>query len=310
MNDLPLISLCIATYNQEGCVADAVKSAIAQDYPNLEVVISDDCSKDRTLAVVNDALCGRKAIVLANDKNVGVARNYERAYRAAHGEILVTSGGDDISMPNRVSRIAERWIADGRKATVISHGGMELDKNATPTGRYLHPGELLFPEGWGMAYSRRVIDSFPKIEFGDTYEDLVFSLRGAFLGSLLKIDEPLVKHRVGGFSSLVGQSRRSAERRTSSAVVNGMAQAARDLEFLRGKPDGRSRQEWAAAIKKRMTYNKALLRLVDSESFFTRLMAYVELVWRSKTAIIRFPYVLPRSIGDWMLSAYDSRRKP
>jgi glycosyltransferase involved in cell wall biosynthesis len=44
----PLVSLCIFTYNQEKYIREAVEGALSQDYPNLEIIISDDNSTDST----------------------------------------------------------------------------------------------------------------------------------------------------------------------------------------------------------------------------------------------------------------------
>ena len=52
--DFPLFSILIPTYNQEKYIMDAVKSSLMQNYPNLEVIVSDDCSNDSTSVLVNN----------------------------------------------------------------------------------------------------------------------------------------------------------------------------------------------------------------------------------------------------------------
>ena len=49
----PPISLVLVSFNQQKYVREAVESALAQDYDNLEIVISDDCSRDKTWEIIS-----------------------------------------------------------------------------------------------------------------------------------------------------------------------------------------------------------------------------------------------------------------
>ena len=57
----PLVSLVIAFYNQENFVEDAVKGALSQTYDNLEIILSDDCSTDKTFEVIRK--CTRDYVI-------------------------------------------------------------------------------------------------------------------------------------------------------------------------------------------------------------------------------------------------------
>ena len=50
----PLVSICIPTYNGFEFIAEAMESAINQTYSNLEIIVSDDASKDDTLKVIQE----------------------------------------------------------------------------------------------------------------------------------------------------------------------------------------------------------------------------------------------------------------
>ncbi|MBK8519921.1 MAG: glycosyltransferase family 2 protein [Chitinophagaceae bacterium] len=52
INVFPLVTIAIPTYNNERYIADAITSAMAQDYPNLEILIADDASEDNTEQIV------------------------------------------------------------------------------------------------------------------------------------------------------------------------------------------------------------------------------------------------------------------
>lgn len=100
MTNLPKVSILIPTFNQEDCVSSAILSALAQSYPNLEVIVVDDASPDRTaekVGVFNDS----RLRYVRNEKNLGRVRNYRRAlYELATGEWAVVLDGDDFYIDN------------------------------------------------------------------------------------------------------------------------------------------------------------------------------------------------------------------
>ncbi len=55
--NFPKVSIMIPTYNQQKYIVRAIESALSQDYPNMEIVISDDNSPDETQAIVENYLC-------------------------------------------------------------------------------------------------------------------------------------------------------------------------------------------------------------------------------------------------------------
>ena len=94
----PLVTVMIPAYNQERFVRDAVLSALAQDYPRLEVIASDDCSTDGTAAILRK-LEGQepRLKVFANEANIGRVANYRNLlYKYAAGEWVINLDGDDF----------------------------------------------------------------------------------------------------------------------------------------------------------------------------------------------------------------------
>ena len=51
---LPKVSVMIITYNQEDLIAETIESVISQDYENLEIIVADDASTDRTVEIISD----------------------------------------------------------------------------------------------------------------------------------------------------------------------------------------------------------------------------------------------------------------
>ena len=105
------MSFLMITYNQEKTIEQALKSALAQDYPNLEIVICDDCSKDRTFEIASKIAAEYhgpfKIILQRNDPNLGIGANFHKAFTLATGEWLFMAAGDDISTPDRCRAVAD-----------------------------------------------------------------------------------------------------------------------------------------------------------------------------------------------------------
>ena len=82
--DHPLVSVCMLCYNQEQYITEAVGSMLAQTYSPLEIIVSDDCSTDRTweiLQKIKDDYTGpHQLIIHRNEKNQRIIRNLCTAF--------------------------------------------------------------------------------------------------------------------------------------------------------------------------------------------------------------------------------------
>ena len=86
----------IPTYNQAHFLPIAIESALAQDYPNLEVIISDDNSTDYTEEVVRPYLSEHRLKYYKNEANIGRVANYKKLLEEyATGDWIVNLDGDD-----------------------------------------------------------------------------------------------------------------------------------------------------------------------------------------------------------------------
>lgn len=136
---LPLVSLIIATYNHKKFVRETVAGALSQDYPNLEIVISDDCSPDGTFEILQDLTRGysgpHKLTVRKNDRNLGLVPHVNKLLSEfAHGEYVMFSGGDDVCLPQTVSFAIERMKAAGVDS--IAFNMYTIDAESRKKGLY------------------------------------------------------------------------------------------------------------------------------------------------------------------------------
>lgn len=107
----PLVTINIPTYNQSRYIRRAVESALAQDYPHLEVVVSDDQSPDDTFEVARSIVDPRLRVV-RNARNLGRVGNYRHMlYALARGEWVVNLDGDDwYDDPGFITQAVSRLI--------------------------------------------------------------------------------------------------------------------------------------------------------------------------------------------------------
>jgi glycosyltransferase involved in cell wall biosynthesis len=128
--ELPRVTFAIFAYNQEKYIRAAVEGAFAQSYSPLEIILSDDCSTDQTLAILDEMARhyrGRhRVMVRSNRSNLGTYNHLLAVARESRGELLVVNAGDDISYPKRAAKLAEQF-AESRGVAFASRFDMISD---------------------------------------------------------------------------------------------------------------------------------------------------------------------------------------
>ncbi len=99
---IPLASILINTYNDERYIKEALDSALAQTYKNIEVIVLDDSSTDRTTEIVKGYKDARLRYLRA-PTHVGLVEGRNLLLRAAKGEYLTYLDADDIYLPAKVA---------------------------------------------------------------------------------------------------------------------------------------------------------------------------------------------------------------
>lgn len=100
------VAICIPTFNQASYLAESVRSAFTQDYPHLEIWLSDDASTDRTPEVVADLQKEFPALKpFRQPKNLGMGGNPKWVVRQPKTEFIVKLDSDDRLHPAYVSKL-------------------------------------------------------------------------------------------------------------------------------------------------------------------------------------------------------------
>lgn len=97
MNNLkPLVSILIPVYNREKIILETIQSAKNQTYNNIEIIIVDNCSTDRTYEIISDeAKKDNRIKVFQNQGNLGPVKNWKKCLEYSKGEYIKILWSDD-----------------------------------------------------------------------------------------------------------------------------------------------------------------------------------------------------------------------
>ncbi len=278
----PLISVALMTYNQEKYVKEALLSILNQTYDNLEIIVSDDCSKDGTWNIIESEIelyqhnGGRhnRIILNRNGTNLGVAKHFELILSKCHGELAVCQAGDDVSLPKRIEVIADAF-GENPSATIIMHEAIGIDEYGKTIGRGTIRTSALMPLGAMIAYSRRVYDEFKPISEEGAWEDDVYARRAQMIGDEVQISKVLLRYRMGGGGiSSGGDEIRVRRSRVARGCLASARQSRLDLEQCRGKL---TTEKYAGVLQDIGRYEKwyrAEYDFYNTHSWFVRFRAF------------------------------------
>ncbi len=156
-----LVSIGIPTYNRAGQLGRAIESALAQDYADVEVVISDNASTDGTQALCEEFRRRDSRIrYIRQGTNIGMAGNHVEVFRHARGEFYMVLGDDDWIDPSYVSTCVRALCAEPGFAAVcgkpfLYQSGHPLAEGVITNLLQRSGGERV------LAYYREVFDNVP-----------------------------------------------------------------------------------------------------------------------------------------------------
>lgn len=107
----PLVSIAIPTFGRPAYLQEAAASALAQTYPNIEVLIGDNGSGEAMAGWDPKIVSDPRLIYRRNPRNLGMCGNFNALADAAEGEFFVAIGDDDRLLPDFASRLAEEMKA-------------------------------------------------------------------------------------------------------------------------------------------------------------------------------------------------------
>ena len=133
MKNKPLVSVLMPAYNSELYIAEAIQSILNQTYQNIELIIFDDGSSDKTRQVIQ-SFTDPRMIKILSDQNYGVVRARNEMIDKASGKYIALMDADDISDPMRLEKqvsILESGQYDicGSAQWVLDEGTCQIKKS-------------------------------------------------------------------------------------------------------------------------------------------------------------------------------------
>jgi len=105
------VSVCIASFNGSNFIEEQISSILCQLGADDEIIVSDDCSDDNTIKILESFNDSRLKII-KNCTNVGHVKNFERALSFAKNEFIFLSDQDDVWLPDKVQSIVKLFRED------------------------------------------------------------------------------------------------------------------------------------------------------------------------------------------------------
>lgn len=102
------VSILVACYNKERYIKECIESILNQTYSNLELIVVDDCSKDRSYSIIS-SFHDERMIKMVNNRRMFCSSVYKRALDQATGEICGIVDGDDLLSKKAVKHIVQKY---------------------------------------------------------------------------------------------------------------------------------------------------------------------------------------------------------
>lgn len=124
-----LVSVIIPAYNAEKYIRQAIESALSQTYANIEVLVVDDGSTDKTPEIVRKFADQDSRVVLLQQPNTGVAAARNSAIEKSKGEFIAPLDADDIWHPKKLERQIDCFAQSGKTVGLVYTWSVFLDEN-------------------------------------------------------------------------------------------------------------------------------------------------------------------------------------
>jgi len=176
MNDL--ISVIIPCYNASSTITKCLGSVITQNYENLEIIIINDGSTDKTLEIINQFQEKDSRIILINQENSGVSKARNEGIKIASGDYLCFVDSDDWVEIDYCSTLHKSIIEN--KADIIIAEAVYEDKGGNPTSseKNLGPSMSIFDRETALKLllEDKIIQSHPwaKLYKSELIKDIYF----------------------------------------------------------------------------------------------------------------------------------------
>lgn len=203
-NTHPLVSVALCTYNGEIFLEEQLESLILQTYPNLEIVVVDDCSTDKTMEILSSyGIRSNNFRIYQNQENVGYTKNFEKAISLCRGELIALCDQDDVWEVDKINILVQNIqdkILVYHDSQFITHRGHTINRKMSDVVNFYigdQPEAFIFfncISSHAVMFRKELIEflfPFPEAGFHDAWIGYV----ACNLGPISLVNECLVKYR-------------------------------------------------------------------------------------------------------------------
>jgi hypothetical protein len=217
MDGAPRVSLGVPLYNAERYLEGCLDALLSQDYPDFEIIISDNASTDRTWEICQRyAAQDGRILLYRNPRNFGGHVNYARVVELARGELFKWVAYDDICLPSYVSTCVAALDAAGPDAVLAYPRTVLIDEAGEVIGPYADGLNLRDRRPWRRVAGVAQNISLCHAHFGVfrlsalqrtgmirpfLSSDYTLTAEVARLGEIHEVDQPLFLRRLHGGST-------------------------------------------------------------------------------------------------------------
>ncbi|MDH1442989.1 glycosyltransferase family 2 protein [Pseudomonas sp. GD03721] len=203
----PLVSVIIASYNHAPYIQASIESVLQQSYPNIELLVVDDGSRDDSVARI-EALQKVHGFDFRVQANKGLSRTLNETIERARGRLIAPFGSDDIMLPQRIATQVA-YMADKPEVGICAGAIQTIDADGRPGAkpRALPLRRLDFEDVFmdrkpgapapTLLFRREALERVGGFEPEVRLEDLMIELKITHAGYFIDIlGEPLALYRV------------------------------------------------------------------------------------------------------------------
>jgi glycosyltransferase involved in cell wall biosynthesis len=242
------ISIALCTYNGERFLPQQLSSIRQQSTVPEEVVVCDDGSTDRTVAILREfaASVPFPVRIFENQTNLGYAANFEQAIRICGSELIALSDQDDIWHPHRLERSRQEFTDHPEVGLVFSDADLIDDeghetgsrlwqklkfngrrKRELLAGKFVVLAQYRFITGATLMFRASLRPRILPIASGWIHDEWIALMAAAF-SDLRPIDQPLLRYRIHASQQVGFQNK--LERRAQGKHWVRLAESARELQ--------------------------------------------------------------------------------
>lgn len=204
LDKYPLVSIAMCTYNGESHIIEQLDSLINQTYINIEIIIVDDYSSDKTIDILNQYKEQYSHIQLfQNPQNLGYVKNFEKALQLTSGDYIALCDQDDIwdlrKIETQMNEIGDSLL-NYHDSNFISEDGKFLNKKMSDILNMYSgssPEPFLFfncVSGHSILMKRALLEHILPFSISN-FHDRQIAFKAANLGSISYINKQLVSYR-------------------------------------------------------------------------------------------------------------------